>query len=153
MGVARRVARTCGRLPFRFQQNHLNTDIRQRMRARSAQVGAKRRLLTGAKRQNDNNTAHTRRREAPTSKIGLCSNDRSVVARVWQALGDTLLAVHYNPSTHGTLTVMLVMMGESIIKDEDGPGVIDKTTGERNWFCHACGFELDPPADPPTHRQ
>ena len=35
------------------------------------------------------------------------------------------------------------------IKEQDGPGVVDKATGDRNWFCHACGFELDPPADPP----
>ena len=35
------------------------------------------------------------------------------------------------------------------IKEDDGKGVLDKTTGELNWFCYACGFELDPPADPP----
>ena len=36
------------------------------------------------------------------------------------------------------------------IKEEDGKGVLDNKTGDRNWFCHACGFELDPPADPPV---
>ena len=34
--------------------------------------------------------------------------------------------------------------------EEDGKGVLDNKTGDRNWFCHACGFELDPPSDPPV---
>ena len=32
------------------------------------------------------------------------------------------------------------------VKFADGPGDLDKATGERNWFCRACGDELDVPA-------
>jgi hypothetical protein len=35
------------------------------------------------------------------------------------------------------------------VKEEDGPGYLDKSTGERNWFCYACGDELDHPTNPP----
>ena len=31
------------------------------------------------------------------------------------------------------------------VKEADGPGDLDKKTGERNWFCRACGDELDVP--------
>ena len=35
------------------------------------------------------------------------------------------------------------------VKEEDGPFYLDKSTGQRNWFCYACGDELDHPTNAP----